>query len=53
MSVPEESDHGLDESEDGVVGGLWSPRVFLEYQEAENTKIPIEYKHLKTFCIHV
>ena len=50
VGVPEESDHSLDEPEDGVIGGLWSPRVFLKNQEAENTKIAIEYKHLKHFA---
>ena len=51
MGVPEESDHGLDEPEDGVIGGLGSPRMFLKYQEAENTEIAIKYEHLKTICI--
>ena len=32
VGVPEESDHCLDEPEDGVIGGLGSPRVFLKYQ---------------------
>ena len=51
VGVPEESDHGLDEPEDGVIGGLGSPRVFLKDQKAENTEIAIKYKHLKTICL--
>ena len=51
VGVPEESDHGLDEPEDGVIGGLGSPCVFLKYQEAEDTEIAIKYKNLKTICI--
>ena len=51
MGVPEESDHCLDEPEDGVIGGLGSPCVFLKYQEAEDTEIAIKYKNLKTICI--
>ena len=47
VGVPQEPHHGLDEPEYGVVSRLGPPRVFLKYQEAENTEIAIKCEHLK------